>query len=48
MDFKTLQIRNLRQIDRFCNKLVPYIVDHKYVIFDKRTSLIRNPYITSP
>ncbi len=48
MNYKTLQIRNLRQIDRFFNKLVPYIVDHKYANFDKRTSLLRYLYITNP
>jgi hypothetical protein len=33
-------------MDKFRNKLVPYIVDHKQLNFDKHTSLQRNPYIT--
>jgi hypothetical protein len=35
MYYKTLQIRNARQMDRFLNKLVPYIVHHKHTNVDK-------------
>jgi hypothetical protein len=28
-------------------KLLPYIVDHKHINFDKHASLLRNPYITN-
>jgi hypothetical protein len=41
--YKNLPIRNVRQMDRFCNKLVPYIVGHHHTIFYKHTSLLQNP-----
>jgi hypothetical protein len=35
---------NVQQMDRFPNKLVPFIVDHKHSNFcDKHTSLQQNP-----
>jgi hypothetical protein len=37
---KTLLIRDVRQMDRFCTKLAPYIVKHKHA------SLLLNPCIT--
>ncbi len=39
---------NVRQKDRFRNKLVSYIVEHKHINFDKHTILLRNPYIMNP
>jgi hypothetical protein len=44
---KTLRIRNVRQIDRFCKKLVPFIVKHKHINFDKHTSLLQNLHISN-
>ena len=35
--YKTLWIRNIRQMDIFCKKLVSYIVDHRRTKFDKHT-----------
>jgi hypothetical protein len=43
----TLQIYYVQQTDRFRNKLVPYIIDHKHINSDKHTSLLRNPYFTN-
>jgi len=40
--YETLETRNLIQLESFLNKLVPYIVDHKYTYFDKMTILLRN------
>ncbi len=42
---KTLLIRNVRQMDIFHNKLVPYTVNRKNTNFDKHTSLLQNAYI---
>jgi hypothetical protein len=39
---KTLRTRNVQQMDKFRNKLVPYIATHKHSNFDKHTSLLRN------
>ncbi len=48
MYYKTLRASNILQIDRFRNKLVPYIIDHKHITYDdKHTSLVRNQYITN-
>ncbi len=41
--YKTLFIRNVQQMDKFHNKLVPHIVEHT---FDKHTSLLLNACIT--
>jgi hypothetical protein len=40
--YKTLRIRNLRNVDTFCGKLVYFTGS------DKHTNLLRNPYITYP
>jgi hypothetical protein len=42
--YKTLRICNVQQMDRFCNKPVPCIIDHKHINFDKHTSLLWNLY----
>jgi hypothetical protein len=39
---KTLRTCNLLEMDKFCDKLVPYIVDGKHTNFDKNTSLALN------
>ncbi len=41
MHYKTLQIRNLQEIEKFFSKLV-------YSGMGKHTSLLQSPYITSP
>ncbi len=46
--FKTLQIRNVRQMAIFCDKIEPDIVDYKHTNFDKQTSLLWNTFITNP
>ncbi len=45
--YKTLRIRNVRQMDRFYNKLVLFTVNHKHNNFDIHTSLLQNPYFTN-
>jgi hypothetical protein len=42
LHYKTIRVCNVRQIDTFCNKLVPYIVNHKHINFDKHSSLEQN------
>ncbi len=41
-NIEPFRIRNVRQMDIFHIKLVPYIVNHKHTHFDKHTSLIWN------
>jgi hypothetical protein len=45
LHYKTLRIRNVQQMDKFCNMPVPYIADHKHINLEKHTSLVQNPYI---
>jgi len=43
--YKTLQLRNVRWMDRFCNKLVPHIIEHKHTNYcDKHISIPHNSY----
>jgi hypothetical protein len=35
-------------MDRFCDKLVRYIVNQKHISFEKPTSLLQNPVIENP
>jgi hypothetical protein len=48
--YKALRLRNVRQIVRRHNMLVPsFIIDHKHTNYcHKQTSLLRNQYITNP
>jgi hypothetical protein len=41
--YTTLQTCNVRQTDRFCYKLMLYIVDRKHINFVKHASLLRIP-----
>ncbi len=45
--YKTLRICNKQQMNKFCIKLVFYIVCRKHNSFYKHTSLLWNPYITN-
>ena len=46
--YKTLRICNVQQINRFRNKLVSYIVNHKKTNFNKHISLLGNQNIMNP
>jgi hypothetical protein len=45
--YKILGIRNVQQMDIFRKKLVLSIVNHIHIVVGKRTSLLRNLYITT-
>ncbi len=45
--YKTLRICNVRQMDKFFNKLGPYIVGHLQTNFNGHTILLQNPYLTN-
>jgi hypothetical protein len=46
--YKTFRIHNLRKIDIFYSKPVPFTGLDKHTSFNKYTSLLRSPYITNP
>ncbi len=46
--YKTLQIHEVWQMDKFLGKLVFYIVSRKSTSFGKHTCLLRNLYIMNP
>jgi hypothetical protein len=41
MYYNTLRVRNLRDMDEFCNKLVSFLtINHKHTSLDKHTNLV--------